>query len=94
MVQPVAVPVPAAVSLTSVHRPAYVVPASTVGHSYHPHHALVHPTIPGIAATYGHLTHPALVPPRHTLPFAALETDGGMMNEEEFYRAKMKLQER
>lgn len=92
--QPMAVPVPAAVTLAPVHRPAYVVSASTVAHSYHPHHALVHPTVPGIPATYGHLSHPALVPTRHTLPFAALETNVGMMNEEEFYRAKMKLQER
>lgn len=86
MVQPMAVPVPAA----PIHRPTYVVPATR---TYQPHHSIVHPMVPAIAAPYGHIAHPALVPTRHALPFSNMEP-GMMMNEEEFYRAKKKLHER
>jgi hypothetical protein len=56
----------------------------------------VHPSVPSFAAApYGHIPHPTLVPTRHTaLPFANLDAGVGMMNEEEFYKAKIKLQER
>lgn len=76
-----------------VHRATYVVSA---GPTYHHHPALVHPSVPSFAAApYGHIPHPTLVPTRHTaLPFANLEAGVGMMNEEEFYKAKIKLQER
>lgn len=77
----------------AVHRAAYVVSAAP---TYHPHHpTLVHPTVPSLAATYGHISHPGLVPSRHNaLPFTNLDVGGGMMNEEEFYRMKKKFQER
>ncbi|XP_046854784.1 E3 ubiquitin-protein ligase RBBP6-like isoform X2 [Xenia sp. Carnegie-2017] len=84
ILQPMAVPLHVA---TPLHRPTFVVPAP----SFH-HTSLVHPTVPAIPSPFGHhIAHSAMLPPtRH--PFANL--NAGMMNEEEFYRAKQKLQER
>ena len=89
MVQTLTIPHPAA---APVHRAAYVVSG---GPTYH-HPAMVHPSVPSIAAaTYGHIPHPTLVPSRHTaLPFTNLDTGVDMMNEEEFYRAQNKLHQR
>ena len=73
-----------------VHR-AYLMSA---GPAYH--HPIVHPSVPSMtAAAYPHIPHPTLVPARHpTIPFPNRDAGLGLfMNEEEFYRAKKKLQE-
>ena len=81
MVPPMAMPHAA----VPIHRGTYVVSA---GPAYH------HPIVPSLRPTYGHMTHPTLLPTHHpTIPFPNRDPGLGLMNEEEFYRAKKKLQE-
>ena len=86
---------PGPVALQSIHRPTYVGSGMGLPHSHHHHHAMVHPTVPsmGIPA-YARLPHSALLPGHPSLPFCGPDMGMMMMNEEQFYQAKIKLAQR